>query len=73
MLLESLGGLKAVMLTDAIQSTLMLMCFILVPILLTKAYGGFVGRMGTRDCAGRIEVCVEPRRPSTRVGEYIPL
>jgi Na+/proline symporter len=50
LVLESLGGLKSVMLTDAIQSAFMIFSFIVVPFLLSEIYGGFGALLESRQC-----------------------
>ncbi|CAM9133219.1 unnamed protein product, partial [Ectocarpus fasciculatus] len=50
LLLESLGGLKSVMLTDAIQSCFMIFSFLVVPFLLNELFGDFSDLLESKDC-----------------------
>lgn len=50
LLLEALGGLKSVMLTDTMQSVVMVLSFIIVPCLLTEMYGSFPDLLEAENC-----------------------
>lgn len=52
--LESLGGLKSVMLTDTMQTIIMILSFIIVPLLLTEIYGTFADLLPAEDCSGTL-------------------
>jgi Na+/proline symporter len=53
--LESLGGLKSVMLTDTLQSIFMILSFIIVPILLSVIYGSFADLLSAEDCESTLQ------------------
>jgi Na+/proline symporter len=53
--LEALGGLKSVMLTDTLQSIIMILSFIIVPLLLTEMYGTFVDLLAAEDCGSTLQ------------------
>ena len=50
LILEYLGRLKSVMLTDGIQSSVMIFVFITVPFILTVQYGSFEGQLHPTNC-----------------------
>ena len=52
--LEALGGLKSVMLTDTMQTIVMIFSFIVVPLLLTEMYGTFADLLPADDCSGTL-------------------
>ena len=51
LILEYLGGLKSVMLTDGIQSSVMIFVFVTVPFVLTAQYGSFEDQLHPADCS----------------------
>jgi Na+/proline symporter len=49
-ILEIIGGLKSVMLTDSIQSIIMIGCFIIIPIVLASQFGSYSSLLEANDC-----------------------
>lgn len=54
-ILECLGGLRSVMWTDTIQTSFMLLSFIVVPFLLNSDFGDFTDLSEQQDCENAVE------------------